>query len=265
MKYACLFLALEIWFAGGCQTPPPVEPAAPATPEGLKITDLQDPSKENLAVLMTFRVLTYTLPPEAVDKLKEVIDGMSGRDIRAVNQAAFQANGFAVGVCPFTEGARVAQKLARIGAVRTASAALMYPPDSREVLFRRGLQGSEVIRYFASANRAAVLPPSPGFLGWVFSAKPDTRFRGTALVQLYPATWQTGVEDIRLLMGTEPIEYHPIDAGRVLVRVEEGGVILLGPSPTALEGTTLESQLFFLPGERPKMRFFVIICDSTGT
>ena len=86
-----------------------------------------------------------------------------------------------------------------------------------------------------------------------------------AQVQLFPATWQPGIENIRLAMGKEAIDYQPIRQGQVLARIEEGGIILLGPARGVPEETTLDKMLFFLPGRRPKIQFFVIICDSVGT
>jgi hypothetical protein len=84
-------------------------------------------------------------------------------------------------------------------------------------------------------------------------------------VRLYPAFWQQGIENIRLLMGKEPIEFHPIDEGILLTRVDERGFILLGPARDVPEQLTLDKLLFFLPGQRPKVQFFVIIFDSMGT
>ena len=65
-------------------------------------------------------------------------------------------------------------------------------------------------------------------------------------------------------MGKNAIDYQPISAGQVLVRVEEGEIILLGPGRSVPDETTLDKLLFFLPGKRPKLQFFVIICDSVG-
>ncbi len=86
-----------------------------------------------------------------------------------------------------------------------------------------------------------------------------------AQVKLFPATWQPGIENVRLVMGKGAIDYQPIRAGQVLARVEEGGVILLGPARSVPDETTLDKGLFFVPGRRPKIQFFVIICDSAGT
>ena len=85
-----------------------------------------------------------------------------------------------------------------------------------------------------------------------------------AQVKLFPATWQPGIENIRLVMGKDAIDYQPIRAGQVLARVEEGGVILLGPARSVPDEMTLDKGLFFVPGRRPKIQFFVIICDSVG-
>jgi hypothetical protein len=53
--------------------------------------------------------------------------------------------------------------------------------------------------------------------------------------------------------------------GQVLTRVEEKGIIVLGPTREMTDAATLDKLLFFLPGNKPKVRFFVIICDSVGT
>jgi hypothetical protein len=86
-----------------------------------------------------------------------------------------------------------------------------------------------------------------------------------AQVKLFPATWLPGGENIRRAMGEEAIDYQPIHEGQVLVRVEEGGVILLGPARSVQDETTLDKVLFFVPGRKPKVQFFVIIFDSLGT
>ena len=266
MRYRCLFLFLAVWIVAGCEISRPDDPAPELPPiEGLKLSDLKDdfPSAD-LESLMSFRVLTYTVVPDSVDKLKEIIDSLSHREVRAVNKGAFSANGFAIGVSFFEEGRKIAQKLRRMGATRTGQARLMFLADKTEALSRTFLQGTEVVHYSKSANSTAAITPAQGFLGWIFSAKPDPRFRGMAQVELFPAVWQPGIENIRLAMGKDAIDYQPIRAGQVLTRVEEGGVILLGPARSVPEETTLDKMLFFLPGKRPKIQFFVIICDSAG-
>ncbi len=266
MKRCCLLLFLAIWIIAGCEIPQPdVTPSETPSIEGLKISDLQDDSQSiETESLMSFRVLTYTVVPDSVDKLKKIFDGLSHGEIRATNKGAFYANGFAMGTGRFEQGAQIAQKLARMGAARTAQSRLMFPPDKSEALSRIFLQGTETIHYSTSADGMATLTPGPGFLGWVFSAKPDPRFREMAQVKLFPATWQPGIENIRLAMGKDAIDYQPIRAGQVLARVEEGGVILLGPARSVPDEMTLDRQLFFLPGKRPKIQFYVIICDSAG-
>jgi hypothetical protein len=179
-----------------------------------------------------------------------------------VNKGTFEANGFAVGTASFETGAAIAQELAQIGAVRTAQANLIIPPDKTETLSRLLLQGMGTIHYAASEGNLATMALGPGLLGWVMSAKPDPRLRGMAQVKLFPAHWQPGIEDIRLRMGMEPVEYNPILVGQALMRVEEKGIILLGPTRQMPDEATLDKMLFFLPGPRPKIQFFVIICDS---
>lgn len=234
--------------------------------EGLKLSDLQDESKSmNTESLMTFRVLTYTIVLDSVDELKEIVDSLSRVEVRIGNKGAFHANGFAIGAGSFEEGAKIAQKLGRMGAVRMGQARLMFPPDKTEALSRTLLQGTEAIHYAKSAGSTATLTPGQGFLGWVFSARPDPGFRGMAQVKLFPATWQPGIKNIRLVMGKDAVDYQPIRQGQVLARVEEGGIILLGPARSVPDETTLDKLLFFLPGRKPKVQFFVIICDSVGT
>ena len=266
MKRCRLFLFLAIWTIAGCEIPQPNEPVS-QTPaiEGLKISDLKDNSSPvNHETLMVFRVLTYTLVPDSIDRLQKVFGGLSRKEVRAANKGAFWANGFAIGVASFEKGAKVAQQLDRMGATRTGQARLMFPPDKAEALSRVPLRGSEIIHYAESGSSTVAMTPEQGFLGWVFSARPDPRFRGMALIKLFPAIWQPSIENIRRVMGKDAVDYQPIGAGGVLVRVEEGGVILLGPSRSVPDETTLDKGLFFVPGKRPKIQFFVIICDSAG-
>lgn len=265
MKYRILFLFLILMVAG-CEVPQPGSPVPPeSTPEGLKITDLKDNTMPvNAETLMKFKVLTYTLAPDSVGRLKEVFDELSDKDVRIVNKGAFVANGFMVGTASLEDGGVIAQKLAHMGATRTAQGWLVFPPDKIETLSRTPLRGTEVIHYATSASGTATMMPGAGLLGWFFSARPDLRFRGTAQVKLFPASWQPGLEHIRLVMGQEALDYKPIQQGRILARIEEGGVLLLGPARKVPEETTLDKMLFFLPGRRPKVQFFVIICNSAG-
>ena len=266
MKCRCLFLFLTVWIVAGCEISQPDDPASKSPSiEGLKLSDLQDDSHPAGAdSLMSFRVLAYTVIPDAVDTLKEIIDSLSREEVRAANRGAFSENGFAIGIGSFEDGPQIAQKLARMGAVRTGQARLMFPAGKPEAVSRTVLRGTETIRYFTPASGTAVITPAQGFLGWVFSAKPDLRFRGMAQVKLFPATWQPGGEPIRLVMGKAAVDYQPIRAGQVLVRVEEGGIILLGPARSAPDEMTLDKGLFFISGRRPKVQFFIIICDSVG-
>ena len=266
MKRCCLFLFLVFWIIAGCEIPQPEDSASEMSPiEGLKLSDLKDDSPPvDTESLMSFRVLTYTVLPDSVDKLKEIVDSLSRKEIRTANKGAFYANGFAIGVSSFKDGAKVAQKLPQMGATRMGQSRLMFPADKTEALSRTLLRGTEVIHYAKSADSTATITPGQGFLGWVFSARPDPRFRGMAQVKLFPATWRPGIENIRQVMGKNAVDYQPIRAGQVLARVEEGGLILLGPARSVPDETTLDKGLFFVPGRRPKLQFFVIICDSAG-
>jgi hypothetical protein len=255
-----------LWAIAGCEVAPPNTPAASKSPvDGLKLSDLKDPTKDRVPdnFLMRFRVLTYTIDPGRVDELSGLYNRLSRSDVRMVNKGTFEANGFAAGTASFETGAAIAKELAQIGAVRTAQATLMIPPDKIIPLFRLPLQGMGTIHYAVPGDNSATMTlPGSGLLGWVMSAKPDPRFRGMAQVKLFPAYWQPGIEDIRLRMGMEPVEYKPILVGQVLTRVEENGIILLGPTRQMPDVATLDKMLFFLPRPKPKIRFFVIICDS---
>lgn len=270
MRLSRLFVYMlpALWGITGCEAPAPNSSADAASPLGrLKVSDLQDSTKNEVPsdFLLSFRVLTYTIDPGNVDKLNGIYARLSRSDVRMVDSSAFNANGFAAGTASFQTGAEIAQELIRIGAVRTSQTSLMIPLDKSDPLSRLPLRGGETIHYIESiGNSATIVTPGPGLLGWVMSANPDPRFRGLAQVRLFPAFWQKGFEDIRFRMGLEPIEYNPIVAGQVLMRVEETGVIVLGPTRQMTDEITLDKTLFYLPGKRPKIQLFVIICDSVG-
>jgi len=265
LLWVCVLSVL--WSIAGCEVPPANTPAPPKSPlDGLKLSDLEDPTKKQVTAdfLMNFRVLTYTISPGQVDQLSGIFSRLSGSDIRMGDKRAFEANGFAVGAGSFREGVFVAQELARIGAVRTGQITLMMPPDKTEPLSIFFLQGMETIHYALAGSQSATMAPGPGFVGWTITAKPDPRLRRMAQVTLFPAFWKPGIEDIRVRMGLEPMDYHPISVGQVVARVEEQGILLLGPTREMTDEITLDKMLFFLPGAKPKIRLFVIICDSAG-
>lgn len=262
-----LYIVPLLWAFTGCEVPPQSGSIPENSPlDNLKLSDLKDVTAEQVNVdsLMNFRVLTYLIDPGNVETLDNVYSHLSQTDVRVVNKEAFRSNGFMVGIAPVNERVAVPRELARIGAVRTAQANLMMPPDQTEAMSSVPLQVPEAFNYALSEDNSTTLTLGPGFLGWVMSAKPDPRYRRSALVKIFPAYWQPGIEDIRLRMGLDPIDYQPIPAGEVLMRVEERGVIVLGPVREMSDSKTLDRKLFFLPGRNPKIRFFVIICDSAG-
>ncbi|MHC5155488.1 MAG: hypothetical protein ACYSO4_03790 [Planctomycetota bacterium] len=242
-----------------------MNPQTPDT-ETLKIGDLKDQYADiqNAENLMSFRVLTFTAVPDVAGRLNELFELLSEEEVRAVSKEAFRANGFSIGVGSFEDGPKITQKMTRIGAVRTGQSRLMFPPQTQETLSRTPLQGTEIVHYSTLAGEPSTATSLQGFLSWVFSAKPDPRFRGMAQIKLFPALWQPGMESIHIAMGKPPIDYKSIPEGQVLARVEEGGFLLLGPGRNIPEETTLDKLLFFLPGRRPRVQFFVVICDSAG-
>jgi len=267
MKHCCVLLSLVFWLIAGCEAPQP-DTRTPEKPsiEGLKLSDLQDDSEPvNPELIMKFRVLTYAVAADQVDKLKAVIDSLSRNEVRTANKGAFQANGFIIGTGSFEQGSSIAQKLDQLGAVRISQNSLLFPAGKKEPLSITPLRGTETIYYSKIAGSTATLTYRPGVLGWIFSARPDPRVRGTVQVRLFPASWQPGAESLRLLIGKDSIDYQPIEAGRVLVRIEEGGFLLLGPARSVPVETTLDNLLFSIHGSKPKVRFFVIVCDSVGT
>jgi hypothetical protein len=267
MKYYCLFLLSFIWVFTGCEVPQTNSNlSSRGAPEDLKINQLGGESTPiNVDFLMKFKVLTYTIDPASINDLKRVVESLSREEVRIVNKSAFSDNGFAVGTGSFKEGNRTVQKFFQIGAASTGQISIMFPPDSTEHFTGISLRGGEVIHYTKSADGLGVLSPGRSFLGWALAAKQDTRFREMAQIKLFPATWKPGGESIRLAMGEEPVDYKPIKEGQVFARIEEGGFILLCPSRSVTEETTLDKVLFFLPGSKPKVRFYLIICESVGT
>lgn len=265
LLFLCILLSLW-WTVGGCEVsaPTPVPEKKPF--DGLKLSDLEETSQKqiNPDQLMNFRTFTYSIAPGNIYKLCDIYNRLSRSDIRMEDKGAFEANGFSIGVGSVEDGAMIARELGQIGAVRAAQTRLLMPPDQLDPISSIFLQGTEVISYAMSANNFTTIMPGPGFLGWVMSARPDPRFRGMGQIKLFPAYWQPGIQDIRLRMGLEPIDYKPVSPSQVVLRVEERGIILLGPTREMSEEITLDKILFFLPERRPEVRFFVIICDSVG-
>ena len=269
MKITILSICFAfVWAITACELPqPPADPSQVVSFEDLKVSDLADTSQENIdsEFIMSFRVLTYTIVPGAVDELDKICQMLSQQDVRLLNQEAFKENGLAVGTGSFEQGSEVARKLNEVGAVRVGQAHLTVPPENTQVISRTFLQGTETFTYATSAVTNLEVTPGPGFFGWVFSAQPDSRFNGMVQVRLYPAYWQQGLENIRLLMGQEPVEYRPLDDGTILTRLGERGFLLLVPGRDVPDKLTLDKLLFFMPGQRPKVQFYLIIFDSMGT
>lgn len=261
-----LYVVTFFLIFAGCEVPPPQPTVPEKNPfEGLKIDDLRDKSLDKTIgqSLMSFRVLTYTIVPAVRGQLHIVYDKLSQKDVRMVNPNAFSANGFFVGTGTLDQSRDVVKILTELGAVRNSQARLIIP-DAPEIVSRTLLPVAKKITYSSGSTEADMMIEA-GFAGWVLSPKPDPRFRGMAQITLYPAYWQQGIENIRLLMGKEPVEYKLFDECSVLARVEENGFVLLGPAREIPEQSTLDRLCFYLPDKRPKVQFFIIIYDSTGS
>lgn len=252
----------------GCETPQSTsndsekDMIKDLTVQGLRDTSQEKADHENL---MNFRILRYSIIPGAADELEKAFSLLSREDVRAQNSKAFSANGLNIGVGSAEQVGAVARTLTEIGAVRISSTRLIVPPVSQEIVSNTFFRTAEKLTYANSTSNDIKILLEPGFVGWVLSAKPDPRFRGMAQVDLFPAYWQPGIENIRLLMGKDPVEFQPFQEGHVLARLEERGFILLGPGRNIPEQATLDKLLYYIPGPRPKVHFFIIVCDSSGT
>ncbi|MCI0498635.1 MAG: hypothetical protein L0Y36_02995 [Planctomycetales bacterium] len=269
MRAAILFQCLlsGLWLFTGCEVADPNSMVQEkGASNGLKLSDLQDtsPLHPDAEFLIELRVLTYALKTDSADALAAVFAALAQTDVRCANRDAFAANGLAVGTGRGEQSARVAQMLYEIGAVRIGQTKLLIPPDQIEVLSRSYLPNAAPILYSPSRNSTAEMNLSAGSMGWIMSARPDPRLPKKVQLNLVPAYWQQGGEDLRLWMGKPAVDYQPVQAGQVLVRIEEGSFVLLGPARTPPDQTTLDKILFFLPARRPQVQFFVIICDKAG-
>lgn len=261
-----LYLSL-LWFVSGCEIPQE-QPLGSQFDEmaTLKITDLEDPSQgdSHSELLMEFRVLTYTLSHDKISDLIPLYEKLSKKDVRCINRTTFVENGFSVGVGTLSDGSNVARYLSKIGAVRTGQSQLTLPAEKTDVFSSAWINASEILHVSDSSGSDTVISRGPGLIGWTLAAKPDPRLRGMAQVKVSAAFWQKGFEDIRILMGKEPLQFEVFGAGQFLARIAEGGFILLGPGRNVPELNTLDKKLFYLSGKRPKIQLFVIICDSSG-
>jgi len=263
MKTYYLLLILVICFAAGCQTPQDAE-AGPSL-DGVTFDDLDNPYKNTPGEpMVSFSVMTYTIVPDSVGRLNDIFDSLSRKDVRVMNRGAFYANGFAIGTASAQQRSEVIRKINKLGAKMPERSGLTLPAEKSQPLSPRLLNGTETFSYAETGDRIATMTPPEGFIGWVFAAKPDPKYRGTAQVRLFPATWRPSLTNIRLTMGQEAVDYESIAAGRVLVRMEEGGLLLLGPSRHVPEQITLDKLLFHTDGRRPELKFFVIYCSNTG-
>lgn len=264
LRTVCLITGIELLL--GCAVPPQ-RPPAPISVEGLKLSDLKDSAsiRPNAEYLIELRILTYVLDAASADELKAVYDLLSQQDIRTANKEVFAANGLAIGTGPAQEASRIAQRLYEIGAVRISQSKLLIPPEETEILSSAFQQQGLTFLYcpFKDSLSEIILPPNT-FVGWTMLVRPDPRLEKHIQLTFVPSYWQRGAEDLRLRMGRQPIDFNPLEAGRVLARLEEGGFLLLGPDGKMPEQNTLGKILFFLAGRKPQVQFFVILCDKAG-
>jgi hypothetical protein len=264
----CQCLLAGLCLFAGCQVADPNSVVQEESlSDGLKLSDLKDKSLTlpDAEFLIELRILTYVLNPDSADSLAAVFGVLSQNEIRCASQDAFAANRFAVGTSKPEENTPIAQKLYEMGAVRIGQTKFLIPPGQTEIISSTYLPNGASVPYSPSrggTSEITVLPNS--FIGWIMSVWPDPRLPKMIQINLTPAFWQRGAEDIRLRMGKPAIDFQPVEAGRVLARIEEGGFLLLGHVGQLPNQPALDKALFFLPGRRPKVQFFVIICDKAG-
>lgn len=235
--------------------------------EGIQFSDLQashqvDPMNMNLVSL---RVLTYVIDAESVSLVADMFDRLSRKEMTYTNEAAFHANGFSAGGGSPKKGAEIVQKLNEIGAVRAKQGMLNILPDTPEIFTSTYIQGAQSVLYSTSATGLGGADIEEGFLGWVITPRQDAKQRSILHLKLEPAFWHIGGMAIRMSGGQNIFNFRPFDVGRVIAGMEEGGFLILGPNREITNQPTLDKYLFYLPGKKPQIQFFVIICESAGS
>lgn len=257
----CLFMLL--WLLSGCDVPLE-QSQKEGVPGNLKIDELKDPSQDTSFEenLISFKVLTYVAGPEIIDEIADLCNRLPSKDIRFSNKRLFQYNGFIAASADFSQGAAITRRLSQIGAVRIALNRLIIPANVNEVFYRSILQVPEDVQFSDSNTLDQTATFGPGFLGWNLMSKPDPRFRQMVQVQITPVYLHQGQQQSTIVQGREQTNLQFLTEGQLLVRLAEGNFIVLGPGRDIPDENTLDKRLFYLPGTRPKIRFFIIVCES---
>lgn len=256
-------LTLGFMLGVGCELSQPPVPRERLNIEGIKLSDLQADNSPGNETTLQFSILTYTLDTTSLDAFGDVFRILSGRQIRVADPKAFEANCFAAGFGIHDKGGQVAQKLSAIGAVRLSQNRLIFPAGGREIIYAMPINEPRPVLYLTSTGGLGGMTIEKGRLGWVLSAGQDPALRGVVQMTLAPASWDSVGAVLRLREGKELYEFRRFDVGRFSVPLEAGQFCLLGPTHILDEQDALNKLLFEVPGQN-KIRFFVIICESTG-
>ena len=256
-------LTVGFMLGGGCDVSHLPVPTERSNIEGIKLSDLQADNDSGNETTLRFSVLVYALDITSLDAFEDVFQILSSRQVRVADPKAFEANCFAAGFGVHRKGGEVARKLSEIGAVRISQKTLIFPAGGREVVYQTPIDEPRPVLYSTSTGGLGGVTVEKGRLGWVLSAGQDPALRGVVEMTVAPAFWDSAGAVFRLRKGKEPYEFRYFDVGRIRVPLEAGQFCLLGPTHILDQENALNRLLFEVSGQN-KIRFFVIICESTG-
>jgi hypothetical protein len=249
------------WCLSGCETPPSQPPVVDAL-GGLKITDIRDTSADlkEADFLISFRVFQYVIDPNNLAMLEPLYE-LSDRVVYDDTQA-FADNGFAVTVVSRQEGSQIARTLNNAGTARTGVSFISVPPETTDILTGTPLYQPRQITFVNALDNLVEQTVYPGFMGWTLFAQ-NSALHGTIVLKLSPAYWQTGTEDLRIRLGTEPINFNLLDFASFQTRLKVGDFLLLAPRRVPENGTLSEA-LFVQSGKKTQAKCFVLVCEGAG-
>ena len=254
------FYSLIVLILSSCaaQQSPPVW-------EDTKIGDLfpkritRDPN-DRFIKATTFDTYVIELPAKNIAVLDQIWPQLYTKPIRFNNPGAFASNSFVIRFGQILTWSEIRQILLDAEGQKTEKISTLIPDGQTDYIGIEAFYNEQTIFYTSNANSLEAVTIDPGILTLAVKAEKIPASRGLRKITVKPVFKPL----IRLPqpIGLKKSREGTFRSTGFTLNMGPGDFIILGPEKYIEHRKSLGSLFFSLPGKKPMIRIFVIVCSN---
>jgi len=281
-----LFILASVCLVGFCGCSEPQQKPDRIPIGNIKVGDLEPTDPVHLPSQIHFKIFSFEVPIDNTSILQQGFSELDTGQLRFVEAAAFQANGFLAGSGTSENVNKVSILLERVRARRKATRNLLVYDDAGDDFSVTMLNSKEEVSWKRPDGKVAKDVFSAGRFAWMLKATPVPNIRGVAAVRILPV-YRMGTDNFLTYLARVR-DYTPFDGGAFGLRMNRGDFVLLGSrgepqavgkaaagdqpetpdKPDEADEQPLEltlNRLLFHPPEKPwVINLYMIVCAGGG-